>query len=181
MIGTLLSCVEGDITSHPAWEQQLTDWRIASARKVQDWESLVVALSRSTRLSFEVGFGQLILDVRDNQVEDFEKHIEQVRCMLIPPLAATAMESYSRSYESMVQLHLLHELEAAFQSWNASVAAGDTLGSQIAMAAQGTGSYVDRMRTYQPILDKRFESMAPSFRVKEEVARLRQLAFYEIR
>jgi len=181
MIGTLLSCVEGDIKTHPEWEQQLTDWRIASARKVQDWESLAIALSRSTHPSFEVGLGQLMLDMRDNRVEDFGKHLQQVRCMLIPPLAATSMESYSRSYESMVQLHLLHELEVAFRSWNTSITAGDTLGSQIALAAQGTDSYVDRVRAYQPILDKRFESMAPSFKVREQVARLRRLAFYDVR
>jgi len=181
MIGILLSCVEGDIKTHPEWEQQLTDWRIASAWKVQDWESLEVALSRSTHPSFEVGLGQLTLDMRDNRVEDFEKHIQQVRCMLIPPLAAASMESYSRSYESMVQLHLLRELEVAFQSWNESGATGDTLGSQIAMAAQGTRSYVDRVRDYQPTLDKRFESMAPSFKVREQVATLRRLAFYDVR
>ncbi|KAF9364890.1 serine/threonine-protein kinase M1 [Mortierella sp. NVP85] len=178
---TLLSCVEGDIKTHPEWEQQLTDWRIASARKVQDWESMTIALSRSTHPSFEVGLGQLMLDMRDNRVEDFGKHLQQVRCMLIPPLAATSMESYSRSYESMVQLHLLHELEVAFRSWNTSITAGDTLGSQIAIAAQGTDSYVDRVRAYQPILDKRFESMAPSFKVREQVARLRRLAFYDVR
>jgi serine/threonine-protein kinase ATR len=142
---------------------------------------LAIALSRSTHPSFEVGLGQLMLDMRDNRAEDFEEHIQQVRCMLIPLLAATSMESYSRSYESMVQLHLLHELEVAFRSWNTSITAGDTLESQIAIAAQGAGSYVDRVRAYQPILDKRFESMAPSFKVREEVARLRRFALLDVR
>ncbi|KAG0246449.1 serine/threonine-protein kinase M1 [Mortierella sp. GBA43] len=178
---TLLSCVEGDIQAHPDWEQQLTDWRIASSWKIQHWDSLEAALSRATHTSFEVGLGQLILDMRDNRVEDFSTHLQHVRSMLIPPLAAASMESYSRAYEPVVQLHLLHELEVAFRSWNPNVAPSDSLGSQIAATAQGSHSYVDRLRTYQPILDRRSDSMAPSFRVKEQISRLRRLAFYDIR
>ncbi|KAG0007081.1 hypothetical protein BGZ65_009386 [Modicella reniformis] len=66
---------------------------------------------------------------------------------------------------------------------NLLVTAGDTLGSEIAIAAQGSGSYVDRLRAYQPILNKRFKSMAPYFRLREQVARLRRLVYnvkYEV-
>ncbi|KAF9205154.1 serine/threonine-protein kinase M1 [Haplosporangium sp. Z 27] len=185
----LSSCVQGDIQAYPDWEQQLTDWRIGSAWKVQNWESLETALSRSVHASFETGLGQLLLDLRDNRIAEFENHLQQVRCMLIPTLAAASMESYSRAYDHIVQLHMLHELEVAFRAWNPiaiatpSDSTGNNLGSQIAQSLrEGVGdSYVERIRSFQKTLDQRFELMAPSFRLREQVATLRRIVFYDVR
>ncbi|KAG0002584.1 serine/threonine-protein kinase M1, partial [Entomortierella chlamydospora] len=183
----LLSCVQGDIQSYPDWEQQLTDWRIGSAWKVQNWKTLESALSRSVHSSFETGLGQLLLDLRDNRVSEFESHLQQVRCMLIPTLAAASMESYSRAYDHIVQLHMLHELEVAFRSWNPNVITGpsdltgNSLGSQIALSFREGDTYVERVRLFQQTMDKRFELMAPSFRLREQVITLRRIVFYDIR
>ncbi|KAI7827529.1 hypothetical protein BC939DRAFT_394939 [Gamsiella multidivaricata] len=177
---TLLTGVEGDIQTHPEWEQQLNNWRIASAWKVQNWQSLEVALSRSVHSSFETGLGQLVLDLRDNRVVEFEEHLQQVRAMLIAPLAAASMESYARAYEHIVQLHMLHELEVAFRSCNLNVSPSNKLGSQIVLSLQEGETYVSRLRLYEPTLERRFESMAPSFRLREQVVRLRRAAFYDI-
>ncbi|KAF9354246.1 serine/threonine-protein kinase M1 [Mortierella sp. AD094] len=183
----LLSCVQGDIQSYPDWEQQLTDWRVGSAWKVQNWETLESTLSRSVHSSFETGLGQLLLNLRDNRISEFENHLQQVRCMLIPTLAAASMESYSRAYDHIVQLHMLHELEVAFRSWNPNVITGpsdltgNSLGSQIALSFREGDTYVERIRLFQETMDKRFELMAPSFRLREQVATLRRIAFYDIR
>ncbi|KAF9115524.1 serine/threonine-protein kinase M1 [Mortierella sp. AM989] len=183
----LLSCVQGDIQTYPDWEQQLTDWRVKSAWREQNWETLETALSRSVHSSFETGLGQLLLDLRDNRISEFEENLQQVRCMLIPALAAASMESYSRAYEHIVQLHMLYELEVAFKSWNpnamteANDSTGTSLGIQVALSSREGDSYVERIRLFQQTLDGRFDQMAPSFRLREQVTTLRRIAFYDVR
>ncbi|ORZ11293.1 hypothetical protein BCR41DRAFT_110660 [Lobosporangium transversale] len=175
---TLLSTVEGDIKDNPDWEQQLTEWRVSSAWKVQNWDSLEAALSRSVHASFDVGLGQLLLDMRENRVSDFEKNLQHVRSMMIAPLAAASMESYQRAYEHIVRLHMLHELEEAFKIANERF---EIATDHVMLEPhQINSSFVHCLREYQPALDVRFESMAPSFRLREQVSTLRRIAFYTI-
>ncbi|KAI1315377.1 serine/threonine-protein kinase M1 [Mortierella claussenii] len=174
LYGASLSCVENAIAEYPDWEQQLTEWRISSAWKSENWESLEVALSRAKHESFEAGLGQLLLDMRRGDVSGFEEHLQQVRSMTIPPLAAASMESYQRAYEQIVRLHMLRELEVAFKSANPPPS------EDFAFGLQEGESYVQRVREYQPTLHQRFEAMAPSFRLREQVLMLNRIAFYNI-
>ncbi|KAG0381061.1 serine/threonine-protein kinase M1 [Mortierella sp. AD032] len=167
---TMLNAVDGDIYAHPGWEEALNDFRISASWKSQRWESLEDALSRSVGSSFEGGLGLLIRDLRENRVEEFEAHLRQTRSILIAPLAAASMESYSRAYDRVVQLHMLHELEVAFHNWNRTSSPGAPSGSQIAFSLQSGGTYTERIRLYQPKLAQRLEIMAPSFKIREQVA-----------
>ncbi|KAF9908954.1 serine/threonine-protein kinase M1 [Linnemannia zychae] len=178
---TMLNAVDGDIYAHPGWEESLNDFRISASWKSQRWESLEVALSRAVGSSFEGGLGLLIRDLRENRVAEFEDHLRQTRLLLIAPLAAASMESYSRAYDRVVQLHMLHELEVAFHSWNRTNLPDHSSGSQIALNLQNGGTYTERVRLYQPKLAQRLEMMAPSFKIREQVAMLRRVAFYHIR
>lgn len=173
--------MEGDIYAHPGWEESLNDFRISASWKSQRWGSLEEALSRSIQSSFDSGLGLLMKDLRENRIADFEDHLRRTRSMLIAPLAAAGMESYSRAYDRIVQLHMLHELEVAFHSWNRTISPQCSLGSQIALKLQSGGSYAERVRLYQPVLAHRLELMAPSFKTREQVAMLRRIAFYHIR
>ncbi|KAK3833924.1 MAG: hypothetical protein JOS17DRAFT_682790 [Linnemannia elongata] len=171
---TLLNGVEGDIYAHPGWEESLNDFRISASWKSQRWESLEEALSRSLQSSFDSGLGLLMKDLRENRVADFEDHLRRTRSMLIAPLAAAGMESYSRAYDRVAQLHMLHELEVAFHSWNRTISSQCSLGSQIALKLQSGGSYTERVRLYQPKLVRRLDLMAPSFKTREQVAMMRR-------
>lgn len=181
LLDTLLNGVEGDIYAHPSWEESLNDFRISASWKSQRWRSLEEALSRSLQSSFDSGLGLLMKDLRENRVADFEDHLRRTRSMLIAPLAAAGMESYSRAYDRIAQLHMLHELEVAFHSWNRTVSSQCSLGSQIVLKLQSGGSYTERVRLYQPKLVQRLELLAPSFKTREQVAMLRRIAFYHIR
>ncbi|KAF9427653.1 serine/threonine-protein kinase M1 [Podila epigama] len=171
---TLLAAVQGDIDLRPGWEQSLTEWRVEAAWKVQDWKVLDSSLKRHPVYTFEGGLGQLILDMRENRKQDFVLHMEQVRSRLVAPLAAASMESYARSYDQVVQLHLLRELELANERWNATMVDGAEHGGH-------TYSYASLLRDMEDLLSKRLSVMAPSFRVREQVLRLRRIAFYDIR
>lgn len=170
-LDTLLSTVAGDINYKPDWEEVLSEFRVGAAWKLQNWEVLEDALARPIVQSFETRLGQLLLDIRGNGA-DFTRHIEEARSSLIAPLAAASMESYSRSYDQVVQLHLLRELEVAHQSWNAS--------SRLEQAEQ-YAAYINLLQTMENQLDQRLHIMAPSFKVREQVQRLRRIAFYDIR
>ncbi|KAF9291903.1 serine/threonine-protein kinase M1 [Mortierella alpina] len=179
---TLLTSAEGDILNNPSWEQALNDYRISAAWKAERYESLEAALARSTHATFESGLGLLILDLHQNRASEFENDLQRTRSMLLAPIAAASMDSYSRAYEHVVRLHMLHELEVAFKSFHQGVSSSnkelDTVTVNRLPNAEG---YVDRLRSYQSRLDQRFDSLAPTFRIREQVARLRRIAFYDIR
>ncbi|KAF9211017.1 serine/threonine-protein kinase M1 [Podila verticillata] len=168
---TLLSTVAGDISFKPDWEEVLSECRVGAAWKLQNWGVLEDALARPIVQSFETRLGQLLLDIRGNGA-DFTRHLEEARSSLIAPLAAASMESYSRSYDQVVQLHLLHELEVAHKSWNAC--------SRLEQAGQ-YAAYINLLQDMETQLDQRLHIMAPSFKVREQVQRLRRIAFYDIR
>ncbi|KAG0338696.1 serine/threonine-protein kinase M1 [Podila horticola] len=172
---TLLTTVEGDISFNPEWEQSLSEWRVGAAWKLQKWEVLGDALARPIVPSFETRLGQLLLDIRGDGA-DFMRHIEEARSSLIAPLAAASMESYSRSYDQVVQLHLLHELEVAHQSWNTSSRLDRTGQHRL-----DSSVYIALLQDMETQLDQRLNIMAPSFKVREQVQRLRRIAFYDIR
>ncbi|KAG0083919.1 serine/threonine-protein kinase M1 [Podila epicladia] len=172
---TLLATVEGDISFNPEWEQSLSEWRIGAAWKLQKWEVLDDALARPIVSSFETRLGRLLLDIRGDEA-DFMRHIEEARSSLIAPLAAASMESYSRSYDQVVQLHLLHELEVAHRSWKTSLRLDHTGQRRLDSSA-----YIALLKKMETQLDQRLDIMAPSFKVREQVQRLRRIAFYDIR
>ncbi|KAF9560300.1 serine/threonine-protein kinase M1 [Mortierella alpina] len=179
---TLLTSAEGDILNNPSWEQALNDYRISAAWKAERYESLEAALTRSSHTSFESGLGLLISDLYHNRASDFEIDLQRTRSMLLAPIAAASMDSYSRAYEHVVRLHMLHELEVAFKSFHQGVSSTDgALNSAMINRLPDAGGYVERLRSYQSRLDQRFDSMAPTFRIREQVARLRRIAFYDIR
>lgn len=171
----MLTTVEGDISFNPEWEQSLSEWRVGAAWKLQKWEVLNDALARPIVPSFETRLGRLLLDIRGDET-NFTRHIEEARSSLIAPLAAASMESYSRSYDQVVQLHLLHELEVAHRSWNTCLRLDHTGQRRLDSTA-----YIDLLHDMETQLDQRLDTMAPSFKVREQVLRLRRIAFYDIR
>ncbi|KAG9323421.1 hypothetical protein KVV02_002581 [Mortierella alpina] len=179
---TLLTSAEGDILNNPSWEQALNDYRISAAWKAERYDSLEAALTRSTHASFESGLGRLISDLHQNRASDFETDLQQTRSMLLAPIAAASMDSYARAYEHVVRLHMLHELEVAFKSFRQGVSsANGELDTAMINKPSDAEGYVERLQSYQSRLDQRFDSMAPTFRIREQVARLRRIAFYDIR
>ncbi|CAO3569415.1 unnamed protein product [Mortierella alpina] len=179
---TLLTSAEGDILNNPSWEQALNDYRISAAWKAERYELLDSALSRSTHATFEAGLGQLISDLHQNRESDFETDLQRTRSMLLAPIAAASMDSYSRAYEHVVRLHMLHELEVAFKSSRQGASSvNEVMDAAMVRRLPDAESYVERLRSYQSRLDRRFDSMAPTFRIREQVARLRRTAFYDIR
>jgi len=179
ILETMLMSVQGDISSKPDWEETLNSTRIGASWKLMNWDTLEMSLSRPFQSTFETGVGQLLLDMRGNRAQDFADHIQAVRSTLIAPLAAASMESYSRAYDPLVKLHMLHEMEVAFRTWNSESSDNEALG-EIRMGTPGR-LYINRLKSYEARLAQRLDSMAPSFRVREQVLRLRRIAFYDLR
>ncbi|KAG0349509.1 serine/threonine-protein kinase M1 [Podila humilis] len=178
--GTLLSAAEGDIMLHPDWEQELSEWRIGAAWKQESWDTLEEALARPALPSFETRVGQMLLDVGNNRTEAFTLHLEECRSSLIAPLAASSMESYARSYDQVAQLHVLRELEVASNCWKAVSGESSSLTIQ-QPPLPAPGEYVVMLQSLETALAQRLEIMAPSFRVREQVNRIRRIAFYNLR
>ncbi|KAF9945530.1 serine/threonine-protein kinase M1 [Mortierella alpina] len=178
----LLTSAERNIDYNPAWEQVLNDYRISAAWKAERYDSLEAALARSTHASFESGLGLLISDLHQNRTSDFENDIQRTRSLLLAPIAAASMHGYSHAYEHIVRLHMLHELEFVFTSSRHGVqSANGESGTVMITRPLDTEGHVERLRSHQSLLDQRFDSMAPTFSIREHVARLRRIVFYDAR
>ncbi|KAG0225937.1 serine/threonine-protein kinase M1 [Actinomortierella wolfii] len=165
----LLTMVDGDMQMNPNMDKELNPYRIEAAWKTQNWELLATALEQPHWPTFDVMIGKILLDMRNNQVKDFEQHVREAKAMLIGPLAAASMESYGRGYEEMVKLSMLDELEQAHRAWNECIESGQPT------------NYLQWLHQHSSCLEQRLQATVPSFRVREQMMRLRRIAFYDLR
>jgi hypothetical protein len=64
--------------------------------------------------SFEYHLAKVMMSLHSHDKETFAKEMMHAQLQVIGPLSAAGMESYTRAYPFLMQLHILHEVEAAF-------------------------------------------------------------------
>lgn len=102
-------------SSHNEWQAELNRYRVQSAWKLGDWESLDAFLRVPSRPSFEISLGRSIQSAQHRHLSRFGDVVEATRADVLRNLSAGSTEfgSYERSYDYMLQLHMLRDLEHA--------------------------------------------------------------------
>ena len=67
----------------------------------------------SWQSAFQVCVGKAALCLKHGDLQGCRMVLEDARKLLLPPLAAAAMESYMRAYPLLARLHLVQEIESA--------------------------------------------------------------------
>lgn len=118
----IIAHASGAIAGHADWEAALNVHRVRAAWRLCEWDQLEHFLQRPCEQDFDVSLAQLLLSVRHNDRDTFQRKLAAARLMAMAPLAAATISgsSYQRSYPAIVQLHMLRELEQCFDAGEVS-------------------------------------------------------------
>ncbi|ORY51967.1 hypothetical protein BCR33DRAFT_404224 [Rhizoclosmatium globosum] len=168
-LSTMLTHISGIASIHPSWSAHLNSYSIEGAWRLGSWDVLDHVLTKPHLPSFETDVGKILSLAKQLRYQDFKSTLRKTREMLIAPLAAASMESYSRAYDCVVKLNMLHETEAACQH----------LWSEEQLESNGPNEIV-LADTIMKSLDARLKITMPSLKVREPILNLRRILISDL-
>jgi serine/threonine-protein kinase ATR len=150
-----------------AYGPELNAIGVEAAWRLGKWDSLDQFLSRDCTSSFDVDVGKLLLCVHNRNTMYFESTAETVYSSLMGPLAAASSESFERSYNFLIKLHILWEIESAFKYFN----------SEYSSEQQRKIAFDHLLKSW----DSRLKLTSPSYKVRESILSIRRHLLLEER
>ncbi|KAI0751060.1 hypothetical protein C8Q80DRAFT_1099585 [Daedaleopsis nitida] len=166
-VDSLRTHVKGVLTSNPDWGPQLLGYHVESEWMVGHWEEVQKLVSESEARPPLVLMAQVLLAMRSSDEEAITALLSTARRALGVSITASSSSGYRRSYEAVLDLHLMHELEII----NRVV---KNLPNEMAMPTQVRDKSFDKLLQR---LAARFDSTLPSFRIREPILNMRRTAF----
>ena len=149
--------MKGVLTKNPEWGPQLVGYQIESEWMVGHWGEVQRLVTESRARPSPVLIAQVLLALRSGDTEIVTTSLADARLALGSAIIAAGPASYDRTYEAVVGLHVVHELEL------------------INDIVRHRGRERDLIQL--PIrLATRFDSTLPSFRVREPILNMRRTA-----
>ncbi|KAG5654241.1 hypothetical protein H0H81_005928 [Sphagnurus paluster] len=168
MEDTLRTHVKGVLIRNPDWESALAGFHVESAWMVGAWDDVQDMAERTSAQSSPIVLARLILAMRAGDSEKISQSISVARSVLGAPIVAAGIRGYRRSYDAVLDLHLMHELEM-IQNVLTTMPSDSQMQSQ-QRRRQSLADLAD-------ILAARFESTLPTYRTREPILSLRRTAF----
>ncbi|EJU06214.1 hypothetical protein DACRYDRAFT_112961 [Dacryopinax primogenitus] len=159
---TLRTHVKGVLSRIPDWTSALAGFQIEGAWIVGDWLD-VKALSETACDSSELYVARLLLAIQMDDQPGILSALSSAREYLGDHILSAGRQSYRGSYDVVIGLHVLQELDMICITGEHSRSA--TLRSALGMADLSTR------------LAKRFDSILPTFRAREPIQSMRRTAF----
>lgn len=154
---TMRTHIRGVLSLHPEWEGILAPFQVEGACILSDWDDVAIALSRPGEQSSEHAIARALLAMRKDDSVEFNLALKEARHQLGKPIVAAGKASYTRVYDSVMQLHMLHELDM--------------------IRSVATTSASSSLRDLNQSLLSRINATLPSFRTREPILSLRRSAF----
>ncbi|RDX53828.1 hypothetical protein OH76DRAFT_1342536 [Lentinus brumalis] len=164
---SLRTHVRGVLTKHPNWAPQLVDYQLEGEWMVGHWEEVQNIVSGAEAQSPLALMAQVLLAIRSGNDEAIAAALSTSRRALGTAITASGPTGYRRSYDAVLNLHLLRELETISRVVR-------NLPNQPEAGSQS------RDRSFGELLsclDARFDSTLPSFRIREPILNMRRTAF----
>jgi serine/threonine-protein kinase ATR len=150
------------LSRNPEWRTALSDFHIEGAIMVGDWLRVQQALDQTESASPAATVGKLLLAMKSRDQDRFYKQLTAGFLSLGRPITAAGRLSYNSSYESMVNLHVLHELKMFHEEMTSSRERENETG---------------RIGAFPGALKGRLDSLLPSFKTREIVLSFRRAAY----
>lgn len=166
MSDTLRTHVKGVLTRNPAWASLLVGLQVEGEWMVGNWDEVKALVSSTVSNTAPVLLAQVLLALREGDISAINETLSNARRHLGAPIAAVGTNGYRRSYESVLNLHLLHELEVIHER----------VLSLPSNLQDGPG----RRQVLSGLTQRlaaRLDSTLPSFRVREPILATRRVAF----
>ncbi|CAO1622863.1 unnamed protein product [Sympodiomycopsis kandeliae] len=157
---TMRTHVRGALALNPQWENLLAPFAIEGACIMGDWEEAQQAIKRRGLTgSSESAVARMLLALAGRSAEPFEEVLRDARRSLGQPILAAGRDSYPQIYESVLHLHMVHEI------------------SLIKEMTRGTSRSARDLSQLMKVLQARFNSTLPAFRFREPLLSVRRSAF----
>jgi serine/threonine-protein kinase ATR len=140
--------------AHSDWDRILAPFNIEASLIVSDWNAVEDALKIVDLEGPEAAFGRVITAMRQSNEEQLAKTFYDAREQLGSPIVASGKDSYQRVYDSIVHLHMLHELK--------------TIRNHVSQRSPADSASLSKT------LLARLESTAPTFRAREPILNMRR-------
>ncbi|KAH9938115.1 uncharacterized protein B0H18DRAFT_1080892 [Fomitopsis serialis] len=159
---TLRTHVKGIITRNPDWESHLVGFHVESELMVGNWDEVHQLIHNCEVDASSVLIARVLLALRAGDSVAVSDALSTARTSLGSPIMAAGPRSYRRSYEAVLDLHLVHELETIHKVVSTSLRAGRATDDLGALSSE---------------LSSRLNSTLPTFRTQEPILSMRRIAF----
>ena len=153
--------VKGVLTRNPDWETDLVGYQVESAWSVGDWDEVQRSVASTTSSVAPVLLAKILLAMQTGNDAAVSESLSQARQILGAPISAAGVRGYRRSYDAVVNLHMVHELDLIHQF---------ATGSRGVQGAQPLDALLRQLST-------RLNSTLPAFRIREPILSMRRTAF----
>ena len=165
---SLRTHVRGILTRNPEWEDALIGYELESAWMVGAWDDVKVMTERAPSQTEQVVMARVLLAMRSGNSNATAESLRTARNILGGPIAAAGVAGYRRAYEAVLNLHLMHELEAIHNA------------IAIFPSDSQPGSQAQRRQILAMLshnLTARLDATLPTFRTREPILSMRRTAF----
>ncbi len=162
---TLATHVRGVLTRHPSWSSALAGFQVESAWMVSAWDDVQnIVAEHNDSQDPELVIARVLLAVHGGDESAVRQTLSAARLVLGAPIV-TGGGGYRRSYHSILNLHVTHELEAIH---NAMLDLRQS---------QSQSQKRRELSKFSDFLKGRLEATLPSFRTREPILSMRRTAF----
>lgn len=163
LLDTLLTHIKGILTTHSEWGLKFDSLQVEAAWMVGDWSTVAQIIQRSESSSPELALGKVLLAFHDQDSTRISTELKNARLVLGLPVTSSGRQSYRRSYSSIIQLHLVHELEMIHNA-------------DLTLTKRPNANKSSILTRLNQGLAIRFESTQPLFKAREPILSMRRTA-----
>lgn len=153
--------VDGLVMRNQAWGPDLLEYQLESDCTVGNWDEVEKILDKTQQETSPFLVARVLLALRSGDVDEVESALLTARKILGAPISAAGARDYTRAYQSILDLHMLHELQVIFQE---------------ARKSENDMDINARLDSLQRRLALRLDSTLPSFRTREPLLSMRRTA-----
>ena len=150
--------VKGVLIINPNWHAELVGYEVESEWIIGNWDEVQSLVKKADNPSPPLIIAQVLLAMRSGQEDTITEALMEARRSLGGPVTAAGPKGYRRCYESVVNLHLVHEVEMIHRL------------TQPQMTGQQLDSLLRR-------LSSRLDFTLPAYRIREPILSLRRTVF----
>jgi serine/threonine-protein kinase ATR len=103
--------VKGVLTRHPDWEASLAHFNVEGSWMVNDWAAVRSIVDTTSSSSSQVVLARLLLSIQDGDRKAVANAFSEARRSIGDLISKSGVKGHRQSYESLVDLHLVRDLE----------------------------------------------------------------------
>ncbi|KAI0271954.1 hypothetical protein BGY98DRAFT_1091035 [Russula aff. rugulosa BPL654] len=161
---TLRTHVKGVLTRNPDWKPSLLGFEVECAWIIGDWNDVHVLVDGSDVSTPPGVMARLLLAIREGDSNNIAHALSRARMVLGNPIVASGGREYRHTYEAVLNLHLVHEVELIHRF------------SSEQMQIDGA-RHSEAQDELTKTLNMRLNSTLPSFRTREPILSMRRTAY----